>query len=492
MCERLYSKIKDIECESNLYISNNKVLFETIFNLINGGVPVPSAYYINEKLIDKETKRYVLTKYIYDVDGIIYKVEAHTKMQLERAIKLRERIIEANYLRDGEVEDSYAEDKYNALDSLQIYVSHPNFENIWNDSTMTYFINCYHDEHNYKILTHILEKEELGYDLQIELFEIPQNPVQSFLVANHLSKIREALQCGPLMHFLFTKTNIPEDAFDKMRIRQNEIIYILKKSDYLVVVISIHYDDEFDKYIALGLCKNIHFTTKTMDLSGNLDCTFYADFPSHIITSEHFSYDKNIDKDNYTKEKRCSFKRLHWKKGAKKSDKHERKNNQSDFSKREEEKQLQQHDTNMTEHLTENVTEQQKKDTHYENVRFGDPITDNSSSSSSTSSSTSSSCGSSSGSDEYERETVMQGSNDASENMQNSNCDAPTGEEDEGDKAPNVGFMALKMDIKLFNGCKDFSELIQIASRTSNIIVSFRDFLNNALILYRINQRRTF
>lgn len=468
MCERLYKKIKDVECESNLYISNNKVLFETIYNLINEGVPIPSAYYINEKLIDKETKRYVLTKYIYDVDGIIYKVEAHTKMQLEKDMNLREQVMEEIYLKNGEVEDSYAEDKYNALDSLQIYVSHPNFDSIWNDSTMTYFINCYHDEHNYKILTHILEKEELGYDLQIELFEIPQNPVQTFLVANHLSKIREALQCGPLMHFLFTKTNISEDAFEKIKIRQNEIIYILKKRDYLLVVISIHYDDEYDKYLALGLCKNIHFTTKTMDLSGNLDCSFYADFPSHLITPDHFEYDKEMDKDNYAKEKRCLFKRRVVKEGNKNKQIEKQPGNDEDMVEREEREKW-------------GEWEESSKERKYDR--------DNSINSHSSNSSDDSSI-----SEKYEKEDETEDKNENEEekkgNGDTRNETSETNEEEQ--KTPNVGFMALKMDIKLFNNCKDFSELIQISSRTSNIIVSFRDFLNNSLVLYRIKQRRTF
>lgn len=473
MCERLYRKIKDVECESNLYISNNKVLFETIYNLINEGVPVPSAYYINEKLIDKETERYVLTKYIYDVDGIIYKVEAHTKMHLEKEINLREQVMEEIYLKNGEVEDSYAEDKYNALDSLQIYVFHPKFESIWNDSTMTYFINCYHDEHNYKILTHILEKEEFGYDLQIELFEIPRNPVQTFLVANHLSKIREALQCGPLMHFLFTKTNIQEDAFEKIKIRQNEIIYILKKRDYLLVVISIHYDDEYDKYLALGLCKNIHFTTKTMDLSGNLDCSFYADFPSHLITSEHFEYNKEMDKDNYAKEKRYLFKRPVMREGNKNKKTEKQHGNLENKEGREERGEGEEGEDG----------EEGQKESKYDR--------DNSIGSHSSSSSSSDE---SSVSGKYEKEEMTKDKNE-NEGAKEENDDMRRGNNEtneEEQKIPNVGFMALKMDVKLFNSCKDFSELIQISSRTSNIIVSFRDFLNNSLVLYRIKQRRTF
>ncbi|CRG95809.1 conserved Plasmodium protein, unknown function [Plasmodium gallinaceum] len=451
MCERLYKKIKSIECESNLYISNNKVLFETIYNLIKEGVPIPSAYYINDHIVDKETERYVLTKYIYDVDDIIYKVEAHSKIKLEKSVNLRVKFIEKEYLKDYEVEDFYKEDKYNILDSLQIYVSHNHFEKIWNESTIPYFLSCYHDEENFKIHTHILEKDEFGYDLQIELYEIPDNPIKTFLVANHLSKIREALQCGPLMHFFLTKTNIQENSFEKFIIRKNEVIFILKKNDYLLAVISIHYEDEYDKYIVLGLCKNIHLTTKTMDLTGNLDCSFYTDFPSHLITPEFFVYN-NLDRDNYEKEK--SY--LSWSNNSSHI-KNTYKFNENHFKKEDKEK--------IDEQIKEKLDNEEQEDNK----------------------------------NNTDTEKKCNNFIDKKKNNKEYICDDKSGDisdnqicEEKEMKVPNVGFISLRMDTQLFNNCRDFSELIQISSRISHIIVSFRDFLNNSLVLYRIKQRRTF
>lgn len=154
------------------------------------------------------------------------------------------------------------------------------------------------------------------------------------------------------------------------------------------------------------LCKNIHFVTKTMDLSGNLDCTFYSNFPSHLISSDLFIYNKNEDKNNYdTVIIECDKKK---------------------------------------ENTDENVEENTEKN-------LGEYIS-----------------------------TYKQ--------LQTHSA---TCEENDTSKFPNVGFISIKVDAKLFNNCKEFSELIKIASRISHIIVSFREFLNNSLVLYRIKQRRS-
>ncbi|CAG9475732.1 conserved Plasmodium protein, unknown function [Plasmodium vivax] len=389
MCERLYGKIKELECESNLYLSNNKALFESIHQLLREGVPsIPSACYVDDKVADRETNRYVLTKYIYDADDIIYKVEAHSKVTLEKQTSLTVKLLDEEYLTDNEVEDIYKGDNYNVLDSVQIYVAHSHFEHVWNEHTMEYFLSCYHDEQNLKIHTHLLEKEEFGYDIQIELFEVPRTPEKMLLVASHLSKIREALQCGPFMHFFLSKTHVQENSFAKFIIRRNEVIYVLKKNDYVLVILSVHYVDRHDRCIVLGVCKNIHATTKSMDLHGHLDFSFYADFPAHLVPSELFVYE-----------------------GGEGDGEGDRRN--------------------------------------YDPCRGGSGHA---------------------GSGEAGEETAGGGANVA----------AP----------PNVGFVAIKMDAKLFDGCKDFSELIQISSRVSHIIVSFRDFLNNAVVLYRMRRRR--
>ncbi|SCM02173.1 conserved Plasmodium protein, unknown function [Plasmodium chabaudi chabaudi] len=403
MCEVLYKKIKETECESNLHVSNNKVLFDWIYKVIKDGIPVPSSYYSNEKIVDKETNRYVLTEYIYDADNIIYKVEAHTKIKLEKIINMRVKCVEEEYLINSEVEKLYLEDKYNELDSIQIYISYNNFSNVWNEHTMEYFIKCYSDN-NFKTHIHILEKEEFGYDLQIELYEIPKDPIKSFLISNHLSRIREALLSGPFMHFFLTKINLSENLFQKFIIRKNEVIYIAKIDDCVFIIISIHYQDIYDKYIVLGLCKNIHFVTKTMDLSGNLDCTFYSNFPSHLISSDLFVYNESEDRSNY---------------GSHKS----------------------------SEVNGENA----------EDAENGEGAEENAS--------------------PYKQ----------------SHTPSATCEDEENDtpKIPNVGFISIKVDVKLFSNCKEFSELIKIASRISHIIVSFREFLNNSLVLYRIKQRRS-
>ncbi|SCM04246.1 conserved Plasmodium protein, unknown function [Plasmodium chabaudi chabaudi] len=400
MCEVLYKKIKETECESNLHVSNNKVLFDWIYKVIKDGIPVPSSYYSNEKIVDKETNRYVLTEYIYDADNIIYKVEAHTKIKLEKIINMRVKCVEEEYLINSEVEKLYLEDKYNELDSIQIYISYNNFSNVWNEHTMEYFIKCYSDN-NFKTHIHILEKEEFGYDLQIELYEIPKDPIKSFLISNHLSRIREALLSGPFMHFFLTKINLSENLFQKFIIRKNEVIYIAKIDDCVFIIISIHYQDIYDKYIVLGLCKNIHFVTKTMDLSGNLDCTFYSNFPSHLISSDLFVYNETEDRSNY---------------GSHKS-----------------------------------------SEVNVENAENGEDAEENAS--------------------PYKQ----------------SHTPSATCEDEENDtpKIPNVGFISIKVDVKLFSNCKEFSELIKIASRISHIIVSFREFLNNSLVLYRIKQRRS-
>ncbi|CDU84995.1 hypothetical protein YYC_03139 [Plasmodium yoelii 17X] len=399
MCEVLYKKIKETECESNLHVSNNKILFDWIYKVIKDGIPVPSSYYSNEKIVDKETNRYVLTEYIYDADNIIYKVEAHTKIKLEKIVNARVKCLEEEYLINNEVEKLYLDDKYNELDSIQIYISYNNFSNVWNEDTMQYFIKCYNDN-TFKTHIHILEKEEFGYDLQIELYEIPKNPIQSFLTSNHLSRIREALLSGPFMHFFLTKINLSENILQKFIIRKNEVIYITKIDSCILIIISIHYQDIYDKYIVLGLCKNIHLVTKTMDLSGNLDCTFYSNFPSHLISPDLFIYDANEDRDNYDAA----------------------------------------------------VVERGKKEGNGEN-----------------------------------------GENDENGKNGESDENGKNGENEEDDrpKFPNVGFMSIKVDVKLFNNCKEFSELIKIASRISHIIVSFREFLNNSLVLYRIKQRRS-
>ncbi|CZU00002.1 hypothetical protein PFAG_05378 [Plasmodium falciparum Santa Lucia] len=442
MSERLYKKIKSMECESNLYISNNKVLFESIYNLINKGVPVPSIYYTNNKIVDKETDRYVVTKYIYDVDDIIYKLEAHSKINLEKFKNIKIKCLEEEYLKDNEVEDSYKDDKYNQLDSLQIYVSHTHFDYIWNEYTMQYFLSCYHDEDNLKIHTHILEKEEFGYDLQIELYEIPTNPMQAFQIASHLSKIREALQCGPLMHFFLTKTNITENIFEKFIIRKNEVIFILKKNDYLLVLISIHFVDSYDQFIILGLCKNIHLTNKSMDLSGNLDCSFYTDFPSHLITSEFFIYNYEDDMHNYEQNKR---------EGTEDNEDIDMDHNKNVDMER-------MHSMNSSGNIIINSSSIniEKNITNEENIETK----------------------------KYQKETWK--------DYINNSFDENKIDDEIKLKVPNIGFISLKMDIKLFNACKDFSELIQISSRISHIIVSFRDFLKNSLILHRIKTRRMF
>ncbi|KYN95902.1 hypothetical protein PGSY75_1430500 [Plasmodium gaboni] len=449
MSERLYKKIKSMECESNLYISNNKVLFESIYNLINNGVPIPSIYYTNNKIVDKETDRYVVTKYIYDVDDIIYKLEAHSKINLEKSINLKIQCLEEEYLKDNEVEDSYKDDKYNQLDSLQIYVSHTHFDYIWNEYTMPYFLSCYHDEDNFKIHTHILEKEEFGYDLQIELYEIPTNPMQAFQIASHLSKIREALQCGPLMHFFLSKTNSTENIFEKFIIRKNEVIFILKKSDYLLVLISIHFVDSYDQFFILGLCKNIHLTNKSMDLSGNLDCSFYTDFPSHLITSEFFVYNYEEDMHNYEQDKNVDMD------DNKNVDMDDNKNVDMDDNKNVDMEKI--YNMNRSDNIIKPISTNIEKNI----INEEDNSTKND-----------------------DKETWKGYIN-------NSFDENKIGEEIKL-KVPNIGFISLKMDIKLFNGCKDFSELIQISSRISHIIVSFRDFLNNSLILHRIKTRRMF
>ncbi|SOV83028.1 conserved Plasmodium protein, unknown function [Plasmodium sp. gorilla clade G3] len=497
MSERLYKKIKSMECESNLYISNNKVLFESIYNLINKGVPVPSIYYTNNKIVDKETDRYVVTKYIYDVDDIIYKLEAHSKINLEKFINLKIKCLEEEYLKDNEVEDSYKDDKYNQLDSLQIYVSHTHFDYIWNEYTMQYFLSCYHDEDNLKIHTHILEKEEFGYDLQIELYEIPTNPMQAFQIASHLSKIREALQCGPLMHFFLTKTNITENIFEKFIIRKNEVIFILKKSDYLLVLISIHFVDSYDQFIILGLCKNIHLTNKSMDLSGNLDCSFYTDFPSHLITSEFFVYNYEDDSHNYEQVKREGTEDnedidmddknkvdIDYKNKVDIDDKNnvdmdDKKNIYMDDKKNiymDDKKNIYMDDK-------KNIYMDDKKNVDMErmhnmnssgniinsaNINVEKNITNEEDNTSK----------------KYHKETWK--------DYINNSFDENKIDDGIKLKVPNIGFISLKMDIKLFNACKDFSELIQISSRISHIIVSFRDFLNNSLILHRIKTRRMF
>ncbi|SCM10520.1 conserved Plasmodium protein, unknown function [Plasmodium chabaudi adami] len=404
MCEVLYKKIKETECESNLHVSNNKVLFDWIYKVIKDGIPVPSSYYSNEKIVDKETNRYVLTEYIYDADNIIYKVEAHTKIKLEKIINMRVKCVEEEYLINSEVEKLYLEDKYNELDSIQIYISYNNFSNVWNEHTMEYFIKCYSDN-NFKTHIHILEKEEFGYDLQIELYEIPKDPIKSFLISNHLSRIREALLSGPFMHFFLTKINLSENLFQKFIIRKNEVIYIAKIDDCVFIIISIHYQDIYDKYIVLGLCKNIHFVTKTMDLSGNLDCTFYSNFPSHLISSDLFIYNESEDRSNYGSI----------------------------------------------------IIEEGIHKSSEVNVENGEDTEENAS--------------------PYKQ----------------SHTPSATCEDEENDtpKIPNVGFISIKVDVKLFSNCKEFSELIKIASRISHIIVSFREFLNNSLVLYRIKQRRS-
>ncbi|CAA9990318.1 conserved Plasmodium protein, unknown function [Plasmodium knowlesi strain H] len=393
MCERLYRKIKELECESNLYLSNNKALFESIHQLLREGVPsIPSACYVDDKVADRETNRYVLTKYIYDADGIIYKVEAHSKVTLEKETNATQKFLDEEYLTDNEVEDMYKEDQYNVLDSVQIYVAHSHFEHVWNEHTMQYFLSCYHDEQNLKIHTHILEKEEFGYDIQIELFEVPRTPEKMLLVANHLSKIREALQCGPFMHFFLSNIHVQENSFTKFIIRRNEVIYLLKKNDYVLVILSVHYVDKHDRCIVLGVCKSIHATTKSMDLHGHLDFSFYSDFPAHLVPSELFVYEGTDNGDS------CNY------------------------------------DTCME------------------------------------------------GSDNTDSGVNLDATSDP--------CYLPQRSEQTQTTSPNVGFVAIKMDAKLFAGCKDFSELIQISSRVSHIIVSFRDFLNNAAVLYRMRRRR--
>ncbi|KJP86140.1 hypothetical protein AK88_04191 [Plasmodium fragile] len=400
MCERLYRKIKELECESNLYLSNNKVLFESIHQLLREGVPsIPSACYVDDKLADRETNRYVLTKYIYDADDIIYKVEAHSKVTLEKEANLTERLLDEEYLTDNEVEDMHKGDNYNVLDSVQIYVAHSHFEHIWNEHTMQYFLSCYHDEQNLKIHTHLLEKEEFGYDLQIELFEVPRTPEKMLLVASHLSKIREALQCGPCMHFFLSKTHVQENSFTKFIIRRNEVIYLLKKNDYVLVILSVHYVDMHDRCIVLGVCKNIHATTKSMDLHGHLDFSFYADFPAHLVPSELFVYEVGDEGDS----------------------------------------------------------------------RNYDPCR-----------------GRSGDADGGEADDGGGANLPAAPDP----CRPPRCSSQAQTTIPNVGFVAIKMDAKLFAGCKDFSELIHISSRVSHIIVSFRDFLNNAVVLYRMRRRR--
>ncbi|CAD2093313.1 conserved Plasmodium protein, unknown function [Plasmodium vinckei brucechwatti] len=412
MCDVLYKKIKETECESNLHVSNNKVLFDWIYKVIKDGIPVPSSYYSNEKIVDKETNRYVLTEYIYDADNIIYKVEAHTKIKLEKIINMRVKCVEEEYLINNEVEKLYLDDKYNELDSIQIYISYNNFSNVWNEHTMEYFVKCYNDN-NFKTHIHILEKEEFGYDLQIELYEIPKDPIKSFLISNHLSRIREALLSGPFMHFFLTKINLSENIFQKFIIRKNEVIYITKIDDCVFIIISIHYQDIYDKYIVLGLCKNIHFVTKTMDLSGNLDCTFYSNFPSHLISSDLFVYNESEDRNNY--------------------------------------------DNIIIEGDTKKNVET------VENVENGETFEEN-------------------GPPYKQSHTPSPACED--EEM---HCY----EENDASKIPNVGFISIKVDVKLFSNCKEFSELIKIASRVSHIIVSFREFLNNSLVLYRIKQRRS-
>ncbi|EUD66437.1 hypothetical protein C922_03071 [Plasmodium inui San Antonio 1] len=416
MCERLYRKIKELECESNLYLSNNKALFESIYQLLREGVPsIPSACYVDDKVADRETNRYVLTKYIYDADDIIYKVEAHSKVTLEKETNLTGKLLDEEYLTDNEVEDIHKGDNYNVLDSVQIYVAHNHFEHVWNEHTMQYFLSCYHDEQNLKIHTHLLEKEEFGYDIQIELFEVPRTPEKMLLVASHLSKIREALQCGPFMHFFLSKTHVQENSFAKFIIRRNEVIYLLKKNDYVLVILSVHYVDMHDRCIVLGVCKNIHATTKSMDLHGHLDFSFYADFPAHLVTSELFVYEGGDDDGD---EGDCR---------------------------------------------------------NYDPCRGGSGHAD--------------------------RGEAGEGGEGGGSNVANlANLADLAAPPDRGPPprcsaqaqttAPNVGFVAIKMDAKLFTGCKDFSELIHISSRVSHIIVSFRDFLNNAVVLYRMRRRR--
>ncbi|KAI4835717.1 hypothetical protein MKS88_004933 [Plasmodium brasilianum] len=439
MCERLYRKIKDSECGSNLYITNNKVLFDSVYKLIKEGVPMPCGYYVNEKIVNRETDRYVLTKYIYDVDDIIYKVEAHSKVNLEKTTNLRVKCLEQSYLKDNEVEDLYKYDTYNQLDSIQIYVSHNNFSYIWNEYTMQYFLSCYHDEHNLKIHTHILEKEQYGYDLQIELYEIPNDPIKAFLVASHLSKIREALQCSPLMHFFLTRTNTSENAFEKIIIRKNEIIYLFKNCGHILVIISIHYEHTYDKCIVLGLCKNIHITTKTMDLCENLDCSFYTDFPSHLITSELFVYSNDNDKDNNSDMHNYGVER----------------ENQMIYS------------------IWTGKKEKHNQINTYKDVYQGEHTTTDTNA-------------------HYIEKNLNDEKEDKGKSKQANSNENVKAESNNKLKIPNVGFISLKMDAKLFTSCKDFSELIQLSSRISHIVVSFREYLNNSLVLYRIKRRRAF
>ncbi|GAB68408.1 hypothetical protein PCYB_132820, partial [Plasmodium cynomolgi strain B] len=414
MSERLYRKIKELECESNLYLSNNKALFESIHQLLREGVPsIPSACYVDDKLADRETNRYVLTKYIYDADDIIYKVEAHSKVTLEKETNLTGKLLDEEYLTDNEVEDMHKGDNYNVLDSVQIYVAHSHFEHVWNEHTMQYFLSCYHDEQNLKIHTHLLEKEEFGYDIQIELFEVPRTPGKMLLVASHLSKIREALQCGPFMHFFLSKTHEQENSFAKFIIRRNEVIYLLKKNDYVLVVLSVHYVDRHDRCIALGVCKNIHATTKSMDLHGHLDFSFYADFPAHLVPSELFVYEGGVDGDE-----------------GGEGDEGD-KGDKGDSS-------------------------------NYDPCRGGSAHMDKGE------------AGEGGG-------AYLAAIRVADSAAPPDPCSPPRRSGQAETTAPNVGFVAIKMDAKLFSGCKDFSELIQISSRVSHIIVSFRDFLNNAV-----------
>lgn len=192
----------------------------------------------------------------------------------------------------------------------------------------------------------------------------------------------------------------------------------------------------------LDCAKNIHLTNKSMDLSGNLDCSFYTDFPSHLITSEFFIYNYEDDMHNYEQNKR---------EGTEDNEDIDMDHNKNVDMER-------MHSMNSSGNIIINSSSIniEKNITNEENIETK----------------------------KYQKETWK--------DYINNSFDENKIDDEIKLKVPNIGFISLKMDIKLFNACKDFSELIQISSRISHIIVSFRDFLKNSLILHRIKTRRMF
>eukprot|EP00920_Eleutheroschizon_duboscqi_P004864 GHVT01011189.1.p2 GENE.GHVT01011189.1~~GHVT01011189.1.p2 ORF type:complete len:270 (-),score=15.52 GHVT01011189.1:4453-5262(-) len=257
----------------------NVLLRDTMLDILTHGIPIPNrAHCVEAPEEQDDTSVFVFRRFIHDMDGVVYKIQATgsrpTSVHTDKRRKTCARrgtgcatlclvcCTCATAPKElGEYSQSCLDTPFDPIVRVRptefyLCVKLPFFEEAWlkgsADLVQEELVSNLVNSNGPVLGVAVLDSDD--YNMEVTLLQIPDTAQLLREVVEKLARLRDILQCGPLLKYFLTISGGCLLHYH-VTIRADEDIWLLEENEFLNVVISINSSVVAAESVARRICQ---------------------------------------------------------------------------------------------------------------------------------------------------------------------------------------------------------------------------------------------